>query len=151
MNIQEIEKFDTVIDQISDELEKTIDWKAILEASKEIKPVSISSEKIIKSKKIKFAIAKDEAFNFIYPQNIAAMKTLGTVDFFSPIHDAKIPRIKDGEISQYVYNLCVKFLISGQIIMLFTSYISIYSTIFFLSGNSSNKSSHFKFFSNKFF
>ncbi|MCD8402728.1 cobyrinate a,c-diamide synthase [Tenacibaculum finnmarkense] len=91
LNIQEIEKFDTVINQIADELEKTIDWKAILEASKEIKPVSISSEKIIQAKKIKFAVAKDEAFNFMYPQSISAMETLGTVEFFSPIKDAEIP------------------------------------------------------------
>ncbi|MCG8882954.1 cobyrinate a,c-diamide synthase [Tenacibaculum finnmarkense] len=91
LNIQEIEKFDTVINQIADELEKTIDWKAILEASKEIKPVSISSEKIIQPKKIKFAVAKDEAFNFMYPQSISAMERLGTVEFFSPIKDAEIP------------------------------------------------------------
>ncbi|MBE7645445.1 cobyrinate a,c-diamide synthase [Tenacibaculum finnmarkense genomovar ulcerans] len=91
LNIQEIEKFDTVINQIADELEKTIDWKAILKASKEIKPISISSEKIIQPKKIRFAIAKDDAFNFMYPQSISAMETLGTVEFFSPIKDAEIP------------------------------------------------------------
>ncbi|WCC48009.1 cobyrinate a,c-diamide synthase [Tenacibaculum finnmarkense] len=91
LNIQEIEKFDTVINQIADELEKTIDWKAILEASKEIKPISVSSEKINQPKKIKFAVAKDEAFNFMYPQSISAMKALGTVEFFSPIKDVKIP------------------------------------------------------------
>ncbi|MCG8804906.1 cobyrinate a,c-diamide synthase [Tenacibaculum finnmarkense] len=91
LNIQEIEKFDTVINQIADELEKTIDWKAILEASKEIKPISVSSEKIIQPKKIKFAVAKDEAFNFMYPQSISAMEALGTVEFFSPIKDAEIP------------------------------------------------------------
>ncbi|MBE7687496.1 cobyrinate a,c-diamide synthase [Tenacibaculum finnmarkense genomovar ulcerans] len=91
LNIQEIEKFDTVINQIADELEKTIDWKAILKASKEIKLISISSEKIIQPKKIKFAVAKDEAFNFMYPQSISAMERLGTVEFFSPIKDAEIP------------------------------------------------------------
>ncbi|MCG8802953.1 cobyrinate a,c-diamide synthase [Tenacibaculum finnmarkense] len=91
LNIQEIEKFDTVINQIADELEKTIDWKAILKASKEIKLISISSEKIIQPKKIKFAVAKDEAFNFMYPQSISAMERLGTVEFFSPIKDDKIP------------------------------------------------------------
>lgn len=91
LNIQEIEKFDTVINQIADELEKTIDWKAILEASKEIKPISVSSEKINQPKKIKFAVAKDEAFNFMYPQSISAMEKLGTVEFFSPIKDDKIP------------------------------------------------------------
>ena len=92
LNIQEIENFDVVIDKIANELDKTVDWKAILEASKEIEPNAIlSTEKTIASKKIKFAVAKDAAFNFIYPQNIAAMETLGEVVFFSPIADVKIP------------------------------------------------------------
>ncbi|MCL7764041.1 cobyrinate a,c-diamide synthase [Polaribacter sp. Z014] len=92
LNIQEIEKFDIVIDKIANELDKTVDWQAILEASKEIEPnVILSTEKTTTSKKIKFAVAKDAAFNFIYPQNIAAMETLGEVVFFSPITDVKIP------------------------------------------------------------
>jgi cobyrinic acid a,c-diamide synthase len=91
LNIQEIEKFDGVIDQIANELEKTVHWEAILETSKEIEPTAISLEKTAPTKTIKFAVAKDEAFNFIYPQNIAAMQQLGEVEYFSPIHDAKIP------------------------------------------------------------
>ena len=92
LNIQEIEKFDVVIEQIANELDKTVDWKAILKASKEIEPTAISSvNKITAAKKIKFVVAKDEAFNFIYPQNISAMGQLGDVAFFSPIHDTKVP------------------------------------------------------------
>ncbi|PHS07271.1 MAG: cobyrinic acid a,c-diamide synthase [Kordia sp.] len=91
LNILEIEKFDTVIDQIADELEKTVNWKAILGASKEIETKAVSLKQTVQERSIKFAVAKDEAFNFIYPQNIAAMKQLGKVHFFSPIHDTKIP------------------------------------------------------------
>lgn len=118
LNIQEIEKFDSVIDQIADALEETIQWQAILDASKEVvsTPVSVNknvnkvgiSTPSINTKPnsnlgsnleklnplavpIKFAVAKDEAFNFIYPQNITAMEQLGLVQFFSPIHDTKIP------------------------------------------------------------
>lgn len=90
LNIEEIEKFDVIIDQISHELEKTVDWKAILNASKEVEQATISLEQ--PAKKIKFAIAKDEAFNFIYPHNVTAMKQLGEVTFFSPIHDTEIPK-----------------------------------------------------------
>lgn len=91
LNIQEIEKFDSVIDQIANELEKTVHWEAILEASKEVEPTTISIKKTVPTKTIKFGVAKDAAFNFIYPQNIAAMEELGEVAFFSPIHDSKIP------------------------------------------------------------
>lgn len=92
LNIQEIEKFDILIDEIAVALDKTIDWKAILEASKEIVPKTIlSTEKTSVNKNIKFAIAKDEAFNFMYPQNISAMEALGEVIYFSPLHDSKLP------------------------------------------------------------
>jgi cobyrinic acid a,c-diamide synthase len=90
LNIQEIEKFDSVIDLIADELEKTLDWNAILKVSKEVNTPPPSIQKTT-TKNITFAIAKDEAFNFIYPHNINAMKQLGKVIFFSPIHDTEIP------------------------------------------------------------
>lgn len=91
LNIQEIEKFDNLIHRIADELEKTVDWNAILKASKEVELTKITQAKKNQSKKIRFAVAKDEAFNFIYPQNIVAMEELGTVTFFSPLKDIKIP------------------------------------------------------------
>ena len=40
---------------------------------------------------MKFAVAKDEAFNFIYPQIIAVMEQLGEVKYFSPMCDNQIP------------------------------------------------------------
>ncbi len=92
LNIQEIEKFDSIIDQIATELEKTVNWNTILKVSKKVEPILTSTHKTVVSKNITFAIAKDEAFNFIYPHNINAMKQLGEVIFFSPIHDTEIPK-----------------------------------------------------------
>jgi cobyrinic acid a,c-diamide synthase len=40
---------------------------------------------------LKIAIAKDEAFNFTYYENIEVLKQLGEVTFFSPIHDTTLP------------------------------------------------------------
>jgi cobyrinic acid a,c-diamide synthase len=37
------------------------------------------------------AVAHDEAFNFLYPQNLEALRRLGTVEEFSPLHDALLP------------------------------------------------------------
>jgi len=91
LNIQGIEKFDSVIDRIATQLEMTVDWEAILEASKEVVPIAISEKKSTVVKNIKFAVARDEAFNFIYPQNISAMKEVGEVTYFSPLHDAILP------------------------------------------------------------
>jgi cobyrinic acid a,c-diamide synthase len=42
-------------------------------------------------KKLKIAIARDEAFSFTYHQNIEILSQLGTIIWFSPIHDTVLP------------------------------------------------------------
>lgn len=39
----------------------------------------------------RISVAYDEAFNFIYPENIRALKAIGKVSFFSPLHDMQLP------------------------------------------------------------
>ena len=43
------------------------------------------------SNTFKIAIAKDAAFNFSYQANIDALNRIGSVTFFSPLHDREIP------------------------------------------------------------
>lgn len=43
------------------------------------------------SKKWKIAVAQDAAFNFIYRENLARLKEWGTVLFFSPMRDERLP------------------------------------------------------------
>lgn len=40
---------------------------------------------------MKILIANDEAFNFTYRANIDALRELGEVRFFSPLHDSELP------------------------------------------------------------
>ena len=40
---------------------------------------------------MKIAVARDEAFNFTYRENIDRLKEIGEVIFFSPIHDREFP------------------------------------------------------------
>ena len=40
---------------------------------------------------MKIAVARDEAFNFTYRENIDRLREIGEVIFFSPIHDKKLP------------------------------------------------------------
>ena len=48
-------------------------------------------------KKPVIAVAKDEAFNFIYEESIDCIKDHGAeIRYFSPIHDVKIPECADG-------------------------------------------------------
>lgn len=40
---------------------------------------------------MKIAVARDEAFNFTYRENIDRLRAWGEVVFFSPIHDQVLP------------------------------------------------------------
>lgn len=40
---------------------------------------------------LRVAVARDEAFSFLYHQNIEALKALGELTWFSPIHDHTVP------------------------------------------------------------
>lgn len=40
---------------------------------------------------LRIAVAKDAAFNFMYAENIRFLRQLGTVSFFSPLHDKALP------------------------------------------------------------
>lgn len=56
--------------------------------TKEINPLGFQKKTKVK---LKIAIAKDEAFTFTYVENLAYLKQIGEVVFFSPIHDTKLP------------------------------------------------------------
>ena len=43
--------------------------------------------------KMKIAVARDEAFNFMYRENIEALEREGEVVFFSPLHDTVLPEV----------------------------------------------------------
>ena len=90
LNISDITKFDRSIDLIADEIDQNVDWQLLLELTHSVPKIK-SVEKFNPKSKIKFAVARDEAFNFIYPQTIKAMNEIGRVEYFSPINDVKLP------------------------------------------------------------
>lgn len=42
-------------------------------------------------KKLKIAVARDPAFNFIYRENIARLAELGHITYFSPVYGSDLP------------------------------------------------------------
>ncbi|MDR1202388.1 MAG: cobyrinate a,c-diamide synthase [Tannerellaceae bacterium] len=42
---------------------------------------------------VKIAVASDDAFNFIYHENIACLKRIGCITFFSPLKEAHVPEV----------------------------------------------------------
>lgn len=85
------EKMNEQIERSAILVEKYVDVKRILECTTcsfketpctEIKPAI---------KMLKIAVARDEAFNFTYKENIERLKQSGEVTFFSPLKGEKLP------------------------------------------------------------
>lgn len=81
---------DNDYDGIAAHISKTVDVESLLRITgtqEVIKPASVISQ----TGTLRIAVAKDEAFNFTYYENIEVLKRMGTVHFFSPIHDTVLP------------------------------------------------------------
>lgn len=79
-----------IFDIAAELIEQNIDIDFLLELTK--RPEKTKYAKQAKSeKKLKIALAYDEAFNFSYAANLDAMQQLGTVIRFSPLHDEMMP------------------------------------------------------------
>lgn len=102
LSIANINQFDSKIEAIATAIEQHIDLKGLLESCQSPtfshKKNTTEKASIKTDKKAIVAIAKDEAFNFIYPQNIDTLSELGKIVYFSPLKDQQLPTG-----SQFVY------------------------------------------------
>ncbi len=95
------------INRMADIMEETVDIQGILQLADSACPLEIDLENGFdrgdlltgkdrksrgKEKTVKLAVARDEAFSFIYPENIMLLEELGCeIQYFSPIHDKHLP------------------------------------------------------------
>ena len=91
---------DTQINLVADDIEKYVNINRILVNCNRNFPcqytLPYSSDMeteiaIPASKRIKIAIARDPAFNFIYKENIARLSLHGTISYFSPVYGSELP------------------------------------------------------------
>ncbi len=92
LSTDNIVQYDIFVDKVAEIIEKTVDINRIVDLYKRSYPIVSKKTVCIDSKSLKIAIANDEAFNFIYHENIEVLKSLGEITFFSPLHDAKLPK-----------------------------------------------------------
>lgn len=88
---------ETAIVAAADHIEKYIDLEALLAATQTtqttqaprmaVAPVPASNKKIL--------VAYDEAFHFLYPENIRRLEEWGNVSYFSPLRDEQLPFLPD--------------------------------------------------------
>ncbi|MEM6720895.1 MAG: cobyrinate a,c-diamide synthase [Bacteroidota bacterium] len=89
------ESFETLIEKaaihVSEVAERIRKMYALDKAAtKAVVPQHETNKKNHSSQR-KIAVAKDEAFTFTYVENLNYLRQLGTVTFFSPIHDSVVP------------------------------------------------------------
>lgn len=99
LNIDSEFCFDEFADRIACQVEQTVDIDRLLDiCSCATAPSScLPGETNSHTSDMRIAIACDEAFNFIYPENLRVLEQKGKLTFFSPLYDSELP------ISDLVY------------------------------------------------
>jgi len=83
--------YENIIEKLAEIIPKTIDVNRLLEiTAKRWEPTSASSQ-TFNRRNLKISIARDEAFSFIYHQNIEVLSEIGEITWFSPLHDSILP------------------------------------------------------------
>lgn len=82
--------FDDFAQKVAALVEEYVDIDALLEIFK-VEELCAVEESANEAGTEVIAVAKDEAFNFIYRENLHALGKLGQVEFFSPINDNHLP------------------------------------------------------------
>ncbi|MDO5293000.1 MAG: cobyrinate a,c-diamide synthase [bacterium] len=116
----EIHDIKNKIEGLALKLAETIDIDGLLELAGKAPELPAyqqrSNQEQQVNKKIRIAVAKDEAFCFIYQDNINLLEELGCeIMYFSPLHDKSIPTEADGMLLYGGYpELYAKQLSSNQ-------------------------------------
>lgn len=97
---KEIERLNEKLKGLAEKLEETIDLDRMISLAEQAEELEETRMEFpyFESKPI-IALAQDEAFCFLYQENLELLKKMGAVLLpFSPIHDAELPKEADGLI-----------------------------------------------------
>lgn len=83
----------SIIETAADHMERHIDIPALLDSVRSTPPAyrRTAGTVIPALKKNTILIAYDEAFCFLYPENIRCLEQFGTIQYFSPLRDNHLP------------------------------------------------------------
>ncbi|NTW68795.1 MAG: cobyrinate a,c-diamide synthase [Chlorobiaceae bacterium] len=91
LNISPGYDYDGQITGMAEHLEKTVEIERLLELSNIKIPHSPGGRVSAESGGRVIAVARDEAFNFFYQENLELLKEYGKVVFFSPMDNSELP------------------------------------------------------------
>lgn len=109
---EEIKELKEQMHLLGEQMEKTVDLDGLLKLAAQAEDIPVAEKKedlvrkgdqgkrgksIVQREKVRIGVAKDEAFCFIYEENLEALRRAGAeVCFFSPIHDTELPPELEG-------------------------------------------------------
>jgi len=82
---------ESAISAMAEHVKKTVDVKRLLDICRADIAVSPSPAEKTSCGKAVIGVARDEAFNFVYAENLDILSRYGTVKWFSPLHDEELP------------------------------------------------------------
>ncbi|WP_025069410.1 cobyrinate a,c-diamide synthase [Bacteroides propionicifaciens] len=93
LNTEDREKIDNTLSHLSTRIREQINIERLLELTQvDELPVMNQEEQIEGSARLKIAVARDRAFSFMYHENIESFKSIGDVEYFSPLQDTSLPQ-----------------------------------------------------------
>ena len=94
---QELENLRAYTDRLADQLIQTVDLDALSALACDADAVTWSEPELPHlSKKLRISVARDEAFCFLYEDNLKYVERIGaSLQFFSPLHDASLTEHTD--------------------------------------------------------
>lgn len=90
LSLETLRTFDPVIDAVADAAELTIDLDRLEAKTRREFPTAAPCEPL-PDRKLKIAVARDEAFDFTYRANLDRLAETGELTFFSPLNDTELP------------------------------------------------------------
>jgi cobyrinic acid a,c-diamide synthase len=92
LNISAEFDYDAMMTAMAEHVEKTVDIDLLLELSRIHVPLYFKEQFSASEGSRVIAVARDEAFNFFYQENLDVLKEYGKIVFFSPMEDAALPQ-----------------------------------------------------------
>ncbi|MDE1725759.1 MAG: cobyrinate a,c-diamide synthase [Thaumarchaeota archaeon] len=90
--VNEIKSLEKKIKSIAKSYSDYIDIEKIIQTSNKAPRLPSIPQENIAKQRTKIAVALDESFNFYYRENLDSLQKAGaSLEFFSPVHDKKIP------------------------------------------------------------
>ncbi len=92
LNISADADQESAITAMADHVEKTVDVERLLERCESDIPLPVPRPPERRRGNAVIAVARDEAFNFVYAENLDILGRYGKIEFFSPMGDGALPK-----------------------------------------------------------